>query len=189
MKTEKFYFKGDVVKLIKNSSMHWFSTGRFGFELFMGLPVEKLDVYSLYVPEPELKQFKEYIIQNGGIENPRFPNIRNLRIIPTSEYQELFRALEEYKLPPPEKISDKNNGMEHKMHSSSPHEYPENINFETLIGKIREQSSNRYKYSLGDNYPHVINSERLGKDMKTMAPRYTDNLVERLNYLANPKSD
>lgn len=189
MKTEKFYFKGDIVKLIKNSSMHWFSTGRFGFELFMGLPFEKLDVYSLYVPEPELKQFKEYIIQNGGIVNPRFPNLTNLRIIPTSEYGEMLKSLVEYKVQPTEKISGNNSGLERKMQSSSPHAHPENVDYCTFIEKIREQSSNNYKYSFGDNYPHVINSERLWMDMKTMAPRYTDNLIDRLNYLAKSKSE
>jgi hypothetical protein len=174
----KLEYRGDVVSLLKTSGTHWFATGRFGLDLLLDKPINALDFYSIYVPKPESETMISHLEKYGGTRNPKLPELPNVAVIATKEYDQLCQALDEYVVSAPQKYLSG-----HKATSNSSRnmqKYPKQTDYKKFLEMISKHKGIHHNHSLGDTYPHLINLARLGEDLRTLAPRYKKIMYDHL---------
>ena len=60
-----YHIEGLVPELLKQSNYQWFATGRFGLDKLLGNPLNRVDVFSIYVPKEQLKDWESYLKEKG----------------------------------------------------------------------------------------------------------------------------
>ncbi len=165
-----YHIEGRVPELLRGSDYQWFATGRFGLDLLLERPLSKVDVFSIYVPKDQLRNWSEYLKGNkGNITND--PTNVNLRIIPIEDYSEFMTTRKDYSLSRDRvlkrlliHINEARRNLSHK-----PRKTTKRVHFSEFHRHLTITGSS-----------NIAPPRRLAKDILTSAPRYWDNLVTRL---------
>ena len=186
MDIREFYLKGDIVDTLKSSKYHWFATGRFGLDLILNKPTENIDIFTVYVPEPEIQKFQSYLYSKGAKDNHDYPNSR---LIPTSDYNTLLESLSDYKIDlkkskNPSNIQSKfiesgslDNKIYEKITGIEDCGFKEDeLSYTDFLSKLDLEKTYSYLFSFDNKYPHVVSLKKLRNDAAIVSPRYFDNI-------------
>jgi hypothetical protein len=164
----------DTFSLLKKSDkshLHWFATGKFGLNIYLGLPLKNMDIYSVYVPYMEFERWVAYISENATEKK----GLTNLRLFTDNDYSMLLRSIKE----PKRRMSYDRREKLLELEKLAKKENDPTLSYEDLLTGIRDAPPDS-EYSLGNNYTHLVSLDQLSYDLKRFAPRYTDNLIKKL---------
>jgi len=171
------------VEKLKESGLYWFATGRFGLDLILQRPLSEIDIFSVYVSEDQLEDWKLYLQSIGAKRlNEEDKSNANLRVIPTNDYEILLEALRDYKNNDANLLELLSRYVNEARSSIKKidNEKRKHKRFNEFAKELEESKSPNYLFSLDGKLPNLISLKRLGEDIVRSAPRYWDNIQANL---------
>lgn len=163
MKTRRYKLDKNVFKTLTDSDLHWYATARAGIDIALNLEINKIDVFSIYIPEDEEDKWKTYLRSAGAKTVQDLPN---LIMIPSTDYQMMIDATLENA-----KNLDQGT-LDYLIKTDS--------SFEILLKVEKTVLERGYSlnYSFGSNSTHISAEKTLEEDIKK-CPRHAENLFTR----------